>query len=81
MSQDGSDLYHSMIILYLVKFYPLANTMLEFNEIKDFFVNYSFRIKSRVKFYGFNNSTITHRAKLLDDDISSLGTLDEPIRS
>ena len=76
MKDDACDLYHSLIVLYLIKFYPLANTLLEFNEIKDFFVNYSFCIKSNVQFYGFKNITINHDARILDDDISSIGTLD-----
>ena len=35
MRDECSDVYHSLIILYLIKVYPLANTLLEFNNIND----------------------------------------------
>ena len=80
MRDEPSGVYHSLIILYLIKVYPLANTLLQCNNINDFFVNYCFSTKFFMKFYGFNNNVITSHARLLDDQTSYLRTLEDPIR-
>ena len=74
MVNEPSDVYHSLIILYLIKVYPLANTLLEFKDINAFFVNYSFTTIFFVKFYGFKNIVINGHGHVLDDEISSLQT-------
>ena len=81
MRDNPNDMYHTMIALYLIKVYPLANSLLEFNNINNFFVNYRFSVNFNVNFYGFKNMTISHRSRVLDDDISSLGHSNEVIRS
>ena len=50
MKDEPSDVYHSLIIIYLIKDYHIANALWEFHDINDFFVNYCFDTNFFVKF-------------------------------